>query len=416
MDESAIEFASGFFIAALDKTSRIGCLKSALSGQTLTMIPTIPLHEKLAPNPDSPVWEQIARWDRRVWVSQLSWTRESRMRGMPWEENQGAEFIADYVKREVEKGTVGSAHLAQIERDAQRAANVIADGWGTTESLELLYFRGVRMGVEIGEVAHMKTVRLRYLADDVVGEFDAIYENDEGKRVWRGNVRRLQEPDDRFRIRDFVEGEIYRETPMGRTAPCGHDVLLMLAPIAEAFPPRLAHLEVQDDTIQLTIVAPDMVVRRLNISRQSGTPLSLQTIVWNGQLSNVTEVQTWRDVQGFAVPESVISYHSREDSPENYREKYALQAAAINEAVAPDALVFPNGAHVTDNRLSEEDPISYQISDGKLPTLFQLEKLKKRREFKKKSQRVGLCALGVAAAGILCRQIENRQKSKLKEK
>ena len=126
--------------------------------------------------------------------------------------------------------------------------------------------------------------------------------------------------------------------------------------------------------------------------------MSRQSVnIWRGEVTQIDEVQSWRAVDGIDVPELITSYWTREGSPEDYEHKHQLQSVRFNDDVAADALLFPVGAYVEDWRLGAKRIVEYQIEEGQLPSLAELELLRRRQAPLQGPLVLGLCAVALGA-------------------
>ncbi len=406
MTEFAIELARDFCIAALDKTSRNGCLKSQLSGQTLTMPKTVPFHKQLKPNPNSPVWNQITDWDRRVWASQLSWTRESIHHPSEWSDEQKADFIARQVETESSYSQEGAPTAQESVLCALKEIQMHANGWTTHVELEVVFYRGARWAQRTQrDEEYGDSQTIEYLDGSKEAHFyshksaDTPNSTDATDGSWSGGVSPWPVAEKEYKKIENPNGSwACRERPMSRTAPRGLDVLLMMAPVIQAFPPQSTRLEVRDDVIELTALKDEDSFSRLNLDRQSGRVLSLQGVSkYRGEVFLTQEVQSWRAVAGVEVPEVIISYWTREGSLEKYNHRHQLQSVRLNADVPADALAFPVGAQVEDWRLGAKRIVNYVLQSGELLSLAELKQQPRRNAPIKSRLLLGLVAVAVMA-------------------
>ena len=398
-----------FFTTSLDETSGL-CLGRDRFGQTLSVISTIPLRERLTPNPDSPVWQQIAQWDQRVWASQLSWTRESKMHALNWSEREKAAYIA----REVESATKciyqDAPGLQEIVLSAMNQAQSISEGWTSNDELEAIFYRGARWarlthreekyrGSQIIEFLD-ENKEARFYFSPPADELGNAHVNANG--FWSGGVSLPVTDEKQYRQTENPDGNFgERARPMSMTVPGHLAVLLMLAPVMQAFPPPSTRLEVRGNVIELTAITGENRAERLNLDRQSGRVLSLQSVFTRQNEVFLThEVQSWRAIAGIEVevPEVIVSYRTREGSPEKYDQRHQLQSVQLNDDVPVGAMSFPLGAQVDDRRLGAERGVNYVLQSGELPSLDELKRQRRQQTPLKPRLLLGIAAVAVIAA------------------
>ena len=397
-----------FSTISLDQTSDFCCLESDRFGHTLSVSSTVPSRNRIAPNPESPVWQQIAQWDRRVWASQLIWTRESKMHALNWSEREQAAYIAREVESATKRIYQGAPGLQEIVLSAMNQAQSISDGWTSHDELEAIFYRGARWAQLIHGDKYGKSRTLEYLDDDKETRFnwhapaDAPTATSAAKGFWSGGVSLPVTDEKQYRQTENPDGSFSgRARPMSMTVPGHLDVLLMLAPVMQAFPPPSTRLKVRGDVIELTAINQENSASRLNLDRQSGRVLSLQSVVVRRDEVFLThEVQSWRAVAGIEVevPEAIVSYRTREGSPEKYDHRHQLQSVQLNDDVPVDTLAFPLGAQVDDRRLGAKRGVNYVLQSGDLPSLDELKRQRRQQTPLKSRLLSGIAAVAIIAA------------------
>ena len=358
---------------------------------------------ELAPNPQSPMWAQIADWDRRVWASQLNWSRTVKMSALAWSDDEKADHIARDIERETKHREVTGQSMKEIARRALDAAQMLSEGHTSRADLEAVYSRGSRKAslVESFGGDTMRIIEFLSATAEARFHFDPIH-NAEAAR-WGGRVSAPVTDEKAYeRVEQPGGTSTGLARPMSTTVPGNWDILLMLAPIADSFAPQQTHLEIVSDTLQLTRTDSKSAVSRLTLDRESGRVSSLQQLhPQTGEIIYINEVQSWRAVEtdglNIEVPERIAGYSARDGSPDNFKDLHQLESVRLNADVGADALLFPVGANVDDLRLGENRVVHYPIKEGQLPSLDELKRLHRQNAPSRLPLLLGASALATSA-------------------
>lgn len=308
----------------------------------------------------SPIWRVVVErqgkvrkfhsiWLRTSIVKGTTLTDEERSKAVAAQEDRldKSKFLSSEIKHlanaivaEAESGVVTVSKLDMVRIGAFRKAKAITKtGANSMESIDL--FDGVKEG-------HFQLLKER--KDD--GNAPKI------KHIWAGSV------------------SLDKKSAMDRTANFGLDILLMQANLIETFNPAESSWIVDKDAFVLTTKNKEGLDLRLTLSKTTGCPLSVERLqLVTHKVLYKHQVTKTQVVDGVEMPSEIVSYLASGDPVKDYQFKYTLQSCELNDKVDVNLELLPPGTQVSDFRLGLDNPVTYSIADGKLPTDITVKKL-----------------------------------------